>query len=248
MEIKKARPTLEEITKRIGSDTPFAYVRWGDGRILSLRDTYPGEPDDHANFPLLRELMRKAAAMQDPNWLAGMHVGVEEEPGMRRGTFGRTKRESDLETIVAEHFPPTEKFYSAVPFHYCALFDSDPVFAFLDSLKKKRVAIVGGPHLKPITRLIKHAYFVEAPTTNAFEDRHAIVNHLNFIAPEVALFSVGSLSMALQLWDFQEGKLIKTVDTGSFLDLMLGRGGRQYIRDNPYEVNAFLNELEKRYA
>lgn len=245
MVIKTTKETLYTLSARIESGKPFHYVRMGDGRILMIGGEWGGEASDHFKNDKLIEILRKVLAINDPDFLIGMHIDLPLEEGMRSGTFGNYKNNDGLRKVV-EKYTDKKEFENSVPLHYNALdlnstyLGPELVVNFFRKLKDKKVVFVGGSHLHDMTDFDFIDHFVTTPKIDAFEEAEDIQKQILKHKPDVVLFSAGACSHVLQYWTYQTENNITTLDIGSFADLCLGLDTRQFISDNHQKVQGFI--------
>lgn len=242
MEVLKVKKTLDILNKKLDENKPFAYLRFGDGRILMM-DGWQGEESDHFYNAKLKEELIKSIQIQDENYLISIGCGYEEEEGMKPGTFGRFSNNDTLKKIIEKNTKQKE-FLNFITLHYYSLYEPKLVIEFINKIKKRKVVVVGGKHLKTVTKYF-NAKFIETPTFDAYEKIERIYKSIYRKKSEIVILAAGMCSAVIQKRLFEDGANIITLDFGSLLDGMLNLQTRRWIVENPEKIKEFMKLLKQ---
>ena len=240
MKVLSTKKTFKVLNKKLDNRKRFAYLRYGDGRIMMM-DGWKGEQSDHFYSPKLREELIDSIQIEDEDYMISVGCGYKMEKGMKGSVFGRFTNDDKLQEIVS-NYANQDRFYNFIALHYYSLFKPELLIEFFKKIRERRVVIAGGEHLRKTAGYFK-AEFVSAPKTDAYKEIEAIYKNIFEKKPEVVILGLGMCSAVLQKWIFQEGREVITLDFGSLLDAMLGIQSRGWIVNSPERIRKFIKLL-----
>lgn len=244
LNVRSTKETLEKILAFLKAGTPFAYTRFSDGQLLHING-WEGDKLDHVASPMLQLIQKKAIAIDDPSYLVAVQCGFKEEEHMTMNSLGLFKNDAQLEAVVRENVndADTKEFFSSAALQYGMLYYQDLMKEILDEILKKKVAIVGGPHLKEALRFFPNAVWIDAPETDAFDEVEDITLKVYEAQPDIVLTSIGLCSQPLQYFIFIDNSNITTINFGSIFDALLGLSTRGWIRENAALIEGFKAKI-----
>lgn len=207
------KSTLKAIEDRLGKR--FAYVRFGDGELLMLKDFKGHQHTQWANKEIKKEL-KQALRVKHKDYLTGNVAGMNKESKTKEGLFAPFKNDKELQELTKEMTAKRE-FYYPVVFHYLYAFEKNKFNNFLNKLQKYSVGFVGGKHLRKVKDVIKINEFVETPSEQAYNTIDEWYPEVVKMAEKVDVILI-SLSMTAnvvqkRLW--RDKVKVGTIDFGS---------------------------------
>lgn len=218
---------LEFFTSRLQRSNPFSYVRYGDGEFNAIFNSPGHNCDGHTYFTQMGlELAETLITPRAGEYLYG--IG----PKAARKMQGSVTRW--LTTYAPDvQWHTTETFVNASV--------AGELLPLMSALRKQRVLLVGGAHLRPVADYLD-ARLVTVPATNAWLRKALLRRQIeNWIGDvRVVLFSAGMVSKIL-IWElFPKYSSHMLWDTGSLFDMYCGKDSRSYARRMADEQKAKL--------
>lgn len=219
--IKILDTALDSYVKLLQSDSPFAFVRYGNGEwdgILGTRKETGSRSQNLAIPSLQKELQDSLRHAYDPSsYFLGMQYYMQHRPQL----WSQTLRWLWING-------PNLVWHNGDVFHWAS--SGGKLWPLIRELRKKSLVFIGPPHLRSISRLLPYVGFIQVRLPNCYQDkaqiRKAILNHLG---SAVFCFSAGPTAKVLihDLFPLlgQDNFLI---DFGSLWDVYCGVKSRTY--------------------
>ncbi len=236
--------TIDRLDNLLSSEDRVFYTRFGDGDILLMS----GRDDKYHNSSVdLRDELVESFLIDDEQYLRGLAVNYPLEEGMMHGLFAPHHNNEELQRLVQEVLLPNPKpgkFESHIVFHYYAIFRQKEFNNFFDlHIRPKRKLLVGGIPSEIACKLYGLIdEYIETPMSDAYRsvdtwwpEVERLVNKVDLVIP-----SAGAASKVInkRLWNLDAE--VNSLDIGSLIDGIDGRGTRKWIKLKGHRMNAVL--------
>ena len=234
------KQSFDLIRKRLISGIPFTYTRYGDGELF-LINGWKGKDKNHFNSPSLQKELIEGFSINDNNYLIGVSAGFEKEPGMVDDIFASFSHAKDLTPIINKYHKD-KVFLNYVTLHYMAIYYPVELYNLFNTLKSRKVVLIGGKHLNNdhLRKIYGNFKFIETPPKQAYYNIDSFYKNIVKESKEsVLILSVGICSKVIQKRLWFDNK-VTTIDIGSLNDWFLGLNSRNWI---PWAKNNYNNLL-----
>ena len=238
--VPRVQPVLQTATTirdRVVKQTPFTYVRFGDGDLILMGGL--GEDSFHRSGEQLQSELKEAFLIDDPNYLIGCSAGQINEGKMRKGLFARFDYNTKLQAVV-DQLRPKQNFHNAVALSYQFVFDPQWFIDFLEVLRGRNTLFIGGASVvdHDLIQAIfgkdgyalpdRDAYYAldqPAKQGTVYDNIKAKVARYDVV---VCAAGMATRVLAKRLW--KDGVRTTFIDIGSVVDALAGLGNRTWIQ------------------
>jgi hypothetical protein len=244
MKIKDSWNSLVDLMKRLDTEKKVFFSRFGDNDIMMMSGTdmnnnplgdreYGGNKTVYS--PELSNHLKKSFQIKDPNYLLGVSLSWDDEPGMDDGVFRNFNYKGGLANKI-KSLGREEDFLLPVLFHYLICFNPELFEMFVDRyIKGKRILYIGAiPKQKAEKILGPIAHYVKTPEKTAYNELESFWVDIHKIVTEndvdIVIPSCGQCSRVIQgrLWEID--KDFHSIDMGSLFDVFEDRFTRTWIK------------------
>ena len=236
----------DDLIKKLSGTKRFTFGRFGDGEIMAI-DGWKGKWKNHYVKPELMREMTEAFCIKDPEYMIAIQSGYEEEKGMREGVFSRFANDERLGEII-EEYGKRNKYYNAAALHYLNVFNHKKAKELHKAiLKKKKILIVGGKHLKPARKMFNNADFAETPCRQSYYTLDDYYDEIVKKASkaDLVLLGAGLCTNVIQKRLWLDKVDTQTIDIGSSFDAILGYKSRTWIKEKGDKIWTHKKSLDK---
>ena len=235
--------TIGAILKRL--DEKFCFTRFGDGELLMMGGWEGKQLNQFTSEELKNELI-ESFQIDDPNYLIGDSSKLTNEKFVEAGLF-KCFPINDKLTNISFKYAKTKTFYNFISLHYLFVFFPGMFKAFIKSIQRKKIGIVGSNIPEQNREFFGAEEFVEVPDFQAYDTIDEWYPKIKKMDAELILFCAGISSNPAQkrLWDETEKS---SIDIGSIvngLNLALVPGFKSTISRTWIRMS--LNELRRNY-
>lgn len=244
--------TLEIIKSAIEEYGNVYFTRYGDGDIIQMSGTdLNGQPIHGISFgnnktihtPQLEKDLITAFKITAPNYLKGVSLNWENEPGMAKGLFESFNEKKTLYNKISK-FTTEKDFLNPIVFHYLITFLPEVFDKFCEDyikpIKKLYVGCVPAKNLECIFGNVDYHILTVpenavAQTKWIWEETKRVVEKYK---PDLVIPSCGQTSRVItgKLWN--NGYNGSVIDFGSLVDVFEDRPSRTWIRMKGAEIKA----------
>ncbi|MDD5348242.1 MAG: hypothetical protein PHT59_06495 [Candidatus Omnitrophica bacterium] len=207
-------------TDMLVKKTRFSLSRYWDGELAAIIGRAGKNCDSCTYFPELGEALRKTIEQPKP-YFHCLYFPLNHE-----GTRNLRRQFIDYLFKIKSQVD----WYDAMVFQEA--FEHGQFHEMIAALDTRNVIFVGGPHLRPVEKLLKVQKFIEMPARDAFLERTRIFLDIAMAVEEfddpVVVFCAGMASNVLI--DELHGIAATMIDMGSVWDACLGLNTRIWMR------------------
>lgn len=232
MRTKTTTETYEHLCNMLDKYDKVYYGRFGDGDFAIMDGI---EERFHTPSKTLQNEMQQAFKINHEQYLIGVVLEYEKEPGMTQGVFAPPSNSSEITEYIKNELKISDsaEFESPIMFHYISVFKQDLMKSFLEKyIRPKKKMFIGSVEQKGIEKLIgKIDYYINIPERDAYHSIDEwwpkIIKHIDDV--ELVLPAAGMAGRVInkRLWNLE--KNIHSIDLGSVVDAACGKGTRTWI-------------------
>ena len=253
------KETLTKIKRKFENGERFSFVRFEDVE-LRLMDNLGDKPVNHRGSPELRQDIKDAFQIQDPNWCIATLGGITREkddylleyaddPKKVNPIFGYPDEALRENIKVVKKYSRRSIYYNPPVLYYFAVYHPHIFINFIDQyIRTKRIIYVGGEHLDTplVNKVFNVRHFIQIPPRDAYYSMSKFYPRLEELLPhnDLVLVSMGNGKIGLQLKLWREYKF-PTFDIGSLSGALNGDINRGWIlgaQDNIQNLIKLIKE------
>lgn len=244
--------SLNSLAGRLKESDRVFFSRYGDNDVMMMTgQRLNGQPlDDRpcggngtVYSPELQKELAEGFLIKDPNFLKGLCLSYELEPGMKDGVFAPFRYNDRLQMMV-ESLTDEKLFLSNVLFLYLIMFKREVFEDFLDTyIRPYPKLYIGGVDKRHVQKVIGPCEYVQTPMKNAYSaiDQWFPQVEEKVQGVKVVIPSCGQSSRVVNKRLYEMGLNIWSIDFGSLFDAVAGLGTRTWIREEGHILNQIYN-------
>ncbi|UOE80918.1 GT-D fold domain-containing protein [Vibrio splendidus] len=232
--IVSAKDTYNKICFSLAMDTPFSFLRFGDGDVY----LYSGYEDSNQNFnkPMMVEYDQAFNLVGSEVYKTlPIHSKIFGfDKGMKEGVHLQSDRVS-LELLgLSYRCFENNKIYSPVFLHHLLVEDPTSFIHFMKQISKLRPIFVGGEqnNIEILSRLMNVSCFIKTPSRNAYDSIDEIETEIQETIyrqkSKLVVFACGGTAKILT--KRLHGKGLQLFDIGSVIDVFHGRDNWDWVK------------------
>ena len=200
MIIHNSKQSLSILKQKLDSSKRVFFTRFGDNDLMMMSNQNAhGNPLGNRPYggnqtvwsENLQKDLIKAFQIKSDNYLKGLSVTWDNEPGMRQGCFAPFGYNRRLESMASK-YTDERTFLLPVLFHYLFCFKPDVFNQFVkDYIKGRKVMYIGSTSKRDAEKIIGpiHTY-ISTPPKGAYIRMNDIWNNVRRLVDDVASPSI----------------------------------------------------------
>lgn len=241
--VNSTESTFYKIIEKLKNNERCIYSRFGDGDIYTMM----GKNDSNTRYSEeLRYEMQEAFSIIHPDYLKGLAVDYDKEPGMYDGVFAPHKANQKMSDWLNSNFTEhnTHTYENAITYHYFSIFRQQEMVDFLDSyIRNKQVMFIGSIPKNTIEKLLGNIeIYVETPQKNAYyymkEWYPKVEKNINKVDICIPAAGLATRVVNKNLWGLDAD--IHSLDIGSIVDAVDKRNTRTWIKREGGKIENIL--------